>query len=84
VRTSSSNLQRPPRRGYGQPCDAASLVSMVRAAPLDAEAWDHLWQQLHHQGDVGVASYAALTPLVDARAGVARDWNVYGLIAVPD
>jgi hypothetical protein len=67
--------------GYGQPCDPASLVSMVRAAPLDAEAWDHLWQELHHQGDVGVASYAAIPLLVDACASVARDWNFYGLIA---
>jgi hypothetical protein len=43
---------------------------------------DELWRELHHQGDVGVASYAALPQLV--RISEARgksDWNLYALTA---
>ena len=29
-----------------------------------SEAWDELWQELYHQGDVGVASYASVPQLV--------------------
>jgi hypothetical protein len=48
-----------------------------------ASAWDELWNELHHQGDIGLASFAALPALVrihEAR-GVA-DWNTYALAAV--
>jgi hypothetical protein len=44
--------------------------------------WDELWNELHHQGDVGVASYAAIPQLV--RISEARrkfDWNLYALTA---
>jgi hypothetical protein len=47
-----------------------------------ASAWDELWNELHHQGDVGAASFAALPELVrihEAR-GIA-DWNTYALAA---
>jgi hypothetical protein len=41
-----------------------------------------LWEELHHQGDIGEASYAAVPHLVDiADAAPTRDWNFYGLIA---
>jgi hypothetical protein len=46
------------------------------------DVWDELWNELHHQGDVGVASYAAVPQLVRIAGGAAhRDWNFYGLIA---
>jgi len=47
-----------------------------------ASAWDELWNELYHQGDVGLASFAAVPELVrihEAR-GVA-DWNTYALAA---
>jgi len=44
--------------------------------------WDELWNELHHQGDVGVASYAAVPQLVRiAQARRDFDWNLYALIA---
>ncbi len=45
-------------------------------------AWNELWNELHHQGAVGEASYAALPRLVaiHERRGV-PDWNTYALAA---
>lgn len=45
--------------------------------------WKELWNELHHQGDVGEASYAAVPHIVRiyARRGV-PDWNAYALVAV--
>ena len=68
------------RGGYGEPYDPRD--AMRRLSDSDVSAWEELWQELHHQGDVGEASYAALPALVrvhEAR-GVA-DWNTYALAA---
>jgi hypothetical protein len=48
-------------------------------------AWNALWDGLHHQGDVGEASYASVPHLV--RIHLARrvlDWNTYALVATID
>ncbi len=43
--------------------------------------WPELWDNLHHQGDVGEASYAAVPHLVQIAGGQPRrDWNLYGLV----
>jgi hypothetical protein len=54
---------------------------------LDGEAtadlWHELWNELHHQGDVFLASYAAVPYLLEyARRSPQLNWNVFGLIAV--
>src|ERR1700722_4528295 len=46
-------------------------------------AWEELWQELHHQGDVGDASYAAVPELVRIhRTESVADWNLYGMVAI--
>ena len=46
------------------------------------DVWDELWQELHHQGDVGEASYAAVPYIVSAAKSLAlRDWKFYGLVS---
>lgn len=46
----------------------------------DAEAaWSELWEELHHQGDVDVASYAAVPWIARAAAAKAGGWNAYAL-----
>jgi hypothetical protein len=46
-------------------------------------AWEELWQELHHQGDVGEASYAAVPHLMRiARQVCPDDWNLYSIISV--
>lgn len=45
--------------------------------------WEELWNQLHHQGDVGLASYLAVPHLV--RIGIKKNlynWNLIGLCVV--
>ncbi len=65
--------------GYRTPYDASiALAQMERGE----SAWKELWEELHHQGDVGVASYAAIPQLVRI-SGSRRtsDWNLYSLAA---
>jgi hypothetical protein len=67
--------------GYRITYDASQALCALEAG--DDGAFDSLWKNLHHQGAVGEASYAALPSLV--RIGGARqkrDWNFYGLINV--
>jgi hypothetical protein len=63
--------------GYRVPFDAVPLLVRLERGE---NVWDELWDELHHQGDVGEASYAALPHLVRIAAGFPhRDWNVYSL-----
>ena len=68
--------------GYRVPYDPRRAISKL-AADLDvANAWDELWNNLHHQGDVGEASYAAVTALVDLYSSDnLPDWNLFSLAA---
>ena len=65
--------------GYRMPYDASkALAQMERGESV----WEELWNELHHQGDVGVASYAAIPQLVRiSEARRASDWNLYALAA---
>lgn len=65
--------------GYRVPYDVSVPLRRMEAG---ANVWDELWQELHHQGDLGEASYAAVPHIV--RIGAARpgrDWNIYALAA---
>lgn len=66
--------------GYGVPYDVSiALRSMQRGK----DVWEELWNELHHQGDIGDASYAAVPQLVSiAGAAESRDWHLYGLLAI--
>lgn len=65
--------------GYRIPYDASVPL---RSLQDGIDVWDELWNELHHQGDVGVASYAAVPQLVRiADESGFRDWNFYGLVA---
>src|SRR5689334_23523883 len=69
--------------GHRLPYDSKrALQALDQGGDRDA-AWDELWNELHHQGDVGEASYATVPYLVRIHAarGIA-DWNTYALVAV--
>ena len=69
--------------GYRIPYDPrGALAALQQGRDVDA-AWQELWNGLHHQGDVGEASYAAVPHLVRIHGmrGL-PDWNTYALIAV--
>jgi hypothetical protein len=65
--------------GYKTPYDPSDAL---RRLEKGEDVWDELWQELHHQGDVGEASYAAVPHLVRiAKSLPRRDWNFYGLVS---
>jgi hypothetical protein len=65
--------------GYRVPYDPRpALVSLESGA---SEAWKLLWDELHHQGDVDTASYAAVPHIVRIyQARRIPDWNAYALV----
>jgi hypothetical protein len=65
--------------GYREPYDPSQALWRLER---DRGPWDELWEELHHQGDVGESSYATVAHLVRIVKGwPERDWNFYGLIS---
>jgi hypothetical protein len=48
--------------GYRQLYDPRLAFAAIADGSGD---WGELWQELHHQGDVGTASYAAMSLIAD-------------------
>jgi len=69
--------------GYRIPYDPRPALDKLRTGTEIASAWEELWEELHHQGDVGEASYAVVPQLVRIHKtrGVA-DWNTYALVGI--
>ena len=69
--------------GYKTPFDPRPFLRKLENQPATATAWQELWEDLHHQRDVGDASYASIPELVRThRKGSAPDWNLYAMVAV--
>jgi hypothetical protein len=68
--------------GYGGRYDPRPALKAIGDGHVEA-AWDERWENLHHQGNVGVASYAAVPEIarIIARLPFAG-WRAYGLLAV--
>jgi hypothetical protein len=66
--------------GYRLPYDPRKALLSIETGADVAAAWEELWENLHHQGDVDLASYAAvpLIARIHAKRRVA-DWNVYAI-----
>jgi hypothetical protein len=64
--------------GRRTPYDARKAI---RALEQGSAVWEELWDELHHQGDVDTAAYAAVPHLVRIAATGERDWNLYALAA---
>lgn len=69
--------------GYKMPLDPRPLLRRLETEHDTARVWQELWEELHHQGDVGDASYAAVPFLVRIyqERGVI-DWNTYAIVAI--
>ena len=66
---------------YGEPYDPRPAIRAWRSGRGDEAARD-LWDQLHHQGTVNSASYAAVREIVSMMQEQAEpDWNAYALLA---
>src|SRR5262245_18133310 len=69
---------------HGRPYDVRPALRRLETRWTDRRAWDELWENLHHQGDVGEVSYGAvgnLVALAERASPSTRDWNFYGLAA---
>jgi hypothetical protein len=68
--------------GYRVAYDASGALRRILEGDGNTEAWDELWEELHHQGDVDQASYAAVPWLIEfVRRSLALDWNALALVA---
>ncbi|MDX8531590.1 hypothetical protein RFM41_09475 [Mesorhizobium sp. VK25A] len=71
------------RGGYKVVYDPRPALRALALRYDDKSLWDQLWEELHHQGDVGDASYAAIPEIVRISAEhVPANWATYGLAAV--
>src|SRR5262245_8760467 len=71
---------RDLRGGYKTPYDASAALRRLEAGE---DNWDELSEELHHQGDVGEASYAAVPHMVRiAKLRPHRDWGFYSLVSI--
>ena len=69
--------------GYRMPLDPRPLLKRLESDNDTTEVWQELWKELHHQGDVGEASYAAVPFLVENyRKRRLLHWNTYAIVAV--
>lgn len=68
--------------GYRVPYDASPALGRLLANGADEALWEELWNELHHQGDLHQASYAAVPWLVEfIRCSAKLDWNAVALVA---
>ena len=71
--------------GYRTPYDASlPLKRLEQAASTDEikSVFTELWNELHHQGDVGLASYYSIPHLIRiAKEKKIYDYNAFGLVA---
>jgi len=75
--------------GYRLPYDGSARLLELDSGSTDTKnIWEEFWNELHHQGDVDIASYAVIPQLV--RICIKRellDWNIFalgGLVAIAE
>lgn len=51
--------------GYRSPYNVVPLIHRLNDEGTSGDFWEVVWNELHHQGDVGEASYALVPYLVD-------------------
>lgn len=67
--------------GYRTTYDASKVLRGLLEGEPSKAAWQELWEELHHQGDVGAASYASVPWLIEiVRCSPLADWNPLALI----
>lgn len=70
------------KAGYRVPIDVRPLLQQLESGADRPASWRTLWDELHHQGDVGEASFAAVPHLVRIHQKLgAVDWNTYAMVA---
>jgi hypothetical protein len=69
--------------GYKLPFDPRPLLRRLESEVDLEPVWSELWNELHHQGDVGEASYAAVPHIVRIYCQHGQlNRNAYGIVAI--
>jgi len=69
--------------GYKTLFDPRPLLRRLETESDPTAVWRELWDELHHQGDVGYASFAAVPFIVkNYRGHDVPDWNTYAITAI--
>jgi hypothetical protein len=69
--------------GYRMPLDPRPLIKRLKSETDTTDVWRELWDELHHQGDVGEASYATVPFLVEIYCERrVIEWNTYAIVAI--
>jgi hypothetical protein len=69
--------------GYRTPFDPRPLLKRLETERDTTDVWRELWEELHHQGDVGDASFAAVPFIVgNYRERRGLHWNTYAITAI--
>src|ERR1039458_9335329 len=63
--------------------DPRPMLKRLETEPETSDVWEELWDELHHQGDIGEASFASVPYIVRAyrHRGVV-EWNTFAIVAV--
>ncbi len=68
---------------YKMPFDPRPLLKRLETDSDTTEVWHELWDELHHQGDIGEASFGAVPFLVRSyRTRGVLNWNTYAIVAI--
>jgi hypothetical protein len=68
--------------GYRTPYSPVEAFGILEKDISNETAWDELWGNLHHQGDVDIASYISVPWIVYIYLDQDEyDWNTYALVA---
>ena len=69
--------------GYHISYDPRPALLRLEDEKSVAVAWKELWNELHHQGDIDNASYAAVPHLVRIYGTKPKiDWNFYAMVSI--
>jgi hypothetical protein len=69
--------------GYRTSFDLRPLLTKLETEEDVTAVWKELWDELHHQGDVDEASYAAIPHIVRICCNRGMlDWNAYAVVSV--
>jgi hypothetical protein len=68
--------------GYSELYNPVGALLKLENGNTAKDVWEELWNELHHQGDIGMASYAAVPHLVRIhKNSQLLDWNLYALVS---
>jgi len=68
--------------GYNNEYEIQDILNRFATGIEDKQCWEEVWDDLHHQGDIGTASYATLIELVDIYKARERTFEIFSFASV--